>query len=163
MPEYKCELFHLPQELQDQIFDDVIDDAEIVFCHPQGSAMSNSKVLIVCQQFHANYRSALRRRGDKFPNHRISVDFQLCGKVSTTPLPTVNINLPTCATGLHVHVQVTKSGVLCTGGTSSTLVSGLHDIGAEGQAFGFGLFFGLRSFLLGSIMTGRDTPVVQTG
>ncbi|SMY26396.1 unnamed protein product [Zymoseptoria tritici ST99CH_1A5] len=128
MREHECELFHLPQELQDQIFDGLVDDAEIVFCHPQGSAISASKILIVGPKFKANYECALRRRGDKYRNHRVSVHFQLCGKVSTTPLPTVNINLPTCATGLHVNVQVTKSGVLCTGGTGSTLVSGLHDI-----------------------------------
>ncbi|KJY02177.1 hypothetical protein TI39_contig86g00006 [Zymoseptoria brevis] len=127
MREHECELFNIPQELQDQIFDDVIDDAEIVFCRPQGSAISTSKILIVGPQFHANYRSALWRRGDKFLNHRVSVDFQLCGKASTTPLAPVEISLPSCATGLHIFIQVTKSGIL-TGKTSSTDIAGLHDI-----------------------------------
>ncbi|KJY02173.1 hypothetical protein TI39_contig86g00003 [Zymoseptoria brevis] len=116
----------LAQELRDMIFEFVVTDDNAVYCHTKQGAFTHCGLILVDKATSRDYRAILDQRKDQLRNHRITLYHNL-DPTTPTPedeefeylgedLPNVDLNLPACATGLHVLLQVEKTGVLSESG-----------------------------------------------
>ncbi|SMQ52776.1 unnamed protein product [Zymoseptoria tritici ST99CH_3D7] len=104
-------LLGVPQELRDTIFDMVALNDSAVFCRNTETQTSKCGLLLSDKKSNRDYTAALRRRHDQFPNHRMTIRFNLAGADFTKDLPTIDFALPPCVTGLHLFLQVEKRGL----------------------------------------------------
>ncbi|SMR55585.1 unnamed protein product [Zymoseptoria tritici ST99CH_1E4] len=104
-------LLGVPQELRDTIFDMVALNDSAVFCRNTETQTSKRGLLLSDKKSNRDYTAALRRRHDQFPNHRMTIRFNLAGADFTKDLPTIDFALPPCVTGLHLFLQVEKRGL----------------------------------------------------
>jgi hypothetical protein len=121
-------LFDLSQELQDIIFDMMVEHAndadEVIYRRPAMFVSSTSNALLVNKAFSSNFRAALNRRSDQFENLRVSIDSKLDRLLPTTADENFRIQLPPCTTVLHLQLNVHKVNA-----TGYLLPEEIRDIG----------------------------------